>query len=433
LTKRNQLTAKTVETLITTAKPGYTSDGSGLYLQISRWGSASWAFRYRIDGRLREMGLGSARDVTLAKARAEAQKHRETLIAFRHGETEQDPLAKRRADLQRRKIETARAVTFRQCGAGYIKAHEAGWKNAKHAAQWGTTLETYAYPILGDLPVQAVDTGLVMQVIEPMWAVKPETASRVRGRIESILDWATVSEYRKGENPARWRGHLEHKLPKLSKVAQAARAAKGRGEHYAAMPYDDVPAFMFELRQRKGAMSARALEFTILTVKRTEEILGARRREVERAKMVWTIPAGRMKGEREHRVALSAAAMDVLEKVGCFEGDPNGYIFSGLAPGQPLKNILKYLQDDMGTRKAATVHGFRSSFRDWASECCRSIPNVGEVAEMALAHVVDDKVEAAYRRGDLFEKRAQLMEEWAAFCAQPAPAGNNVLPIRAGL
>jgi len=363
--------------------------------------------------------------ISLADARERAYAQRRLRLDGR------DPLSTRRAERARARLEAAKAMTFRQCGTAYIEAHRAGWKNAKHAAQWTSTLETYVYPTLGDLPVEAVDTGLVIQVVEPIWATKPETASRVRGRIENILDWARVREYRQGENPARWRGHLDQLLPQRSKVARAARAAKGRGEHHAAMPYDDVPAFMVELRKR-NAVSARALELTILTIKRTEELLGARRREFDRVKRLWTIPAGRMKGEREHRVPLSDAVIALLDQVGCVDGnEPDAYVFSGSKPGQPLTNILKYLQDDMGTGKSATVHGFRSSFRDWASEECRSIPNVGEVAEMALAHVVSDKVEAAYRRGDLFEKRRQLADAWAKFCDRPAPARDNMRPIRA--
>jgi len=407
----------------TKAKAGIYGDGGGLYLKVTPSGTKSWVFRYWSNGRRHALGLGPYHTVTLAEAREKARDQRRLRLDGR------DPVTVKRARAAERHAETAKAMTFEQCAKAYIGAHEAGWRNAKHGAQWTATLETYAYPYFGKLPVAVVDVGLVMKAVEAIWATKPETASRVRGRIESVLDWATVRKYRTGDNPARWRGHLDQLLPPLTKAKRAARAAKGRGEHHAAMPFDDVPAFIVDLRKRE-AVSARALEFTILTIKRTEEILGARRREVERNKRVWTIPAGRMKGERKHRVALSDAAIAVLDQVGCFDGDPDAYIFAGSKPGKPLTNILKYLQDDMGTGKAATVHGFRSSFRDWASERCRSIPNVGEVAEMALAHVVDDKVEAAYRRGDLFEKRAQLMEEWARFCAEPAPAGDNVRPIR---
>jgi len=408
----------------TKTKPGIYGDGGGLYLKVSPSGTKSWVFRYWSGGRRHALGLGPYHTVTLAEAREKAREQRRLRLDGH------DPVTVKRAKLAEHRVETAKMMTFKQCAVAYIKAHEAGWKNAKHRVQWTNTLETYVYPHFGSLPVAAVDVGEVMKAVEPIWSTKPETASRVRGRIESILDWATVRKYRAGENPARWRGHLDQLLPKKSKVAKAARAAKGRGEHHAAMPYDDVPAFMVRLR-RRNAISASALEFTILTIKRTEEVLGGRRREIDRVKKVWTIPEGRMKGGREHRVPLSDAAMAVLERVGCFDSDPDGYIFPGSKADKPLTNILKYLQDDMGTGKAATVHGFRSSFRDWASERCRSIPNVGEVAEMALAHVVDDKVEAAYRRGDLLEKRARLLEEWARFCTEPAAASDNVRPLRA--
>jgi integrase len=338
-----------------------------------------------------------------------------------------DPIEARRAERDQKRLEAAKALTFDACAAAYINAHKTTWKNAKHRDQWSNTLKTYASPVLGALSVQAVDTGLVMKVLEPIWSEKPETASRLRGRIEAVLDWAKVSGYRQGENPAHWRGHLDHLLPPPSRAKRAKRRATGKGEHHAAMAFDLVPAFVAELRERKGAVSARALEFTILTGKRTKEVMGARSREFSLTDRVWTIPAGRMKGEREHRVPLSPAAVALLEEMGVDPvAYPDRYVFPGAKPDQPLSNtvMLNLLQHRMG-HSEVTVHGFRSSLRDWGAERT-NFPN--EVLEMALAHVIDDKVEAAYRRGDLLQKRRQLMDAWAKFCATPR-AEAEVVPI----
>jgi integrase len=448
-----KLTAMRVAAIVKAAHPGYVADGGNLFLQISKGRTASWVFRFRDDGRLHEMGLGALHTITLAEARDEAGSLRKKLKGYRDGKTDLNPLAEKRAKLAGRKAETAKVMTFKQCGDAYFKTHQAEWRNAKHVAQWRSSLDTYVYPLLGELAVSKIDTALVSKVLEqdvdavggkrgPFWTSKTETASRVRGRIEMILDWARVRGYRSGENPARWRGHLDQMLAKPTKAKSAVRAATGRPEHFVAMSYNDVPAFMIDLRKR-DAMSARALEFTVLTAKRTEEVLGARRREVDRDATVtvldendqprtvrcpiWTIPAGRMKASREHRLPLSDAAVSVLEKVGCFGGDPDGYIFAGAKPGSPLTNILKYLQDDMGIGKAATVHGFRSSFRDWVAERT-AFPD--SVAEMALAHVISDKVEGAYRRGQQFEKRRDLAEAWSRYCAGPSGATVLSMPLR---
>jgi integrase len=313
-------------------------------------------------------------------------------------------------------------MTFRQCAAAYIKAQEVGWRNSKHAAQWTATLTTYAYPIIGDLSVQTIDTGLVMQAIEPIWTTKPETASRVRGRIESILDWATVSEYRTGDNPARWRGHLEHKLSAPSKAKRAVRQSNGRGEHHAALPYTVVAAFLVELRRQEG-VAARALEFAILTACRTGEVIGARWDEIDNR--LWTIPGDRMKAGKEHRVPLSDAALAILEAMK--EQRTGDYVFPGGAAGRPLSNMALLMTLRRMKRDDLTAHGFRSTFSDW---CAERTAYPAEVREMALAHAVGDKVEAAYRRGDLFEKRRKVMDDWAKFCAQPATVGDNVRPIR---
>jgi integrase len=307
-------------------------------------------------------------------------------------------------------LEAAKALTFKAAASAYVASHRAAWHNAKHAAQWESTLSTYAYPVIGALSVQAVDTALVLKVLEPIWTTKPETASRVRGRIEAVLDWARARGFRQGENPARWRGHLDNLLPARTKV----RAVK----HHAALPYDDVPAFMATLRQQEGT-AARALEFTILTAGRTGETLGATFPEINTAERAWIVPAGRMKARKEHRVPLSDRAVELVELARAVPGLSDRHIFPGERRDKSLSNMaMLQLLRRMG-RDDVTVHGFRSSFRDWAAERT-NFPN--EVVEMALAHTVSRKVEAAYRRGDLFEKRRRLMAEWAAFCATTKPA-----------
>jgi len=355
-----------------------------------------------LDGRAREMGLGSYYDLTLAEARERARGLRKLVKEHRI-----DPIDDRRARRSAERIERAKVMTFRQCAEAYVAAHEAGWRNRKHAAQWPSTLSAFVYPHFGALPVQTVDTALVMKALEPIWLKKPETAGRVRGRIESVLDWAAARGYRGGENPARWRGHLENLLPKRSKVRQV--------EHHAALPYTELGAFMAELRQQTG-VGAAALEFAILTATRTGEVLGARWGEINMAEQVWTIPAGRMKAAREHRVPLSDQVLRILErKRQVPQGD---YVFLGARAGRPLSNMAMTMTMRRMGRGDLTTHGFRSTFRDWAAERTNFSR---EVAEMALAHTVSDKVEAAYRRGDLFEKRRQLMAAWARYATNRGP------------
>jgi integrase len=388
---------------------GYYGDGGGLFLQVSAAGSKSWVFRFRDGGRLREMGLGPTHTVSLAEARQKALDSRKARLDGK------DPIADRKAARSAAGLEAAKAMTFKDCAERYIAAHKAGWRNPKHAAQWPSTLAAYVYPAFGSLPVQAVDVGLVMKALEPIWTEKPETAGRVRGRIESVLDYATARGWRTGENPARWRGHLENLLPKKAKVR--------RVEHHAALPYAEVAGFMAARRQQEG-VAARALEFAILTAARTGEVIGARWEEISLADKLWAIPAERMKAGREHRVPLSARAIAILEDLAQVrEGE---FVFPGGRHGRPISNMAMLMTLRRMGRGDLTAHGFRSSFRDWAAERT-TFP--AEVAEMALAHTVSDKVEAAYRRGDLFQKRRQLAEAWAKFCAV-APAAGAVVPMR---
>jgi integrase len=331
--------------------PGMYADGGGLYLQVTE-GGASWIYRHMLAGRAREMGLGPLALFGLSEARAKALDARR----LRHEGI--DPIEARRAVRAQERVEAAKTVTFKQCAERYIKAHRAGWRNAKHAAQWEATLATYVAPVIGALPVQMIDTALVLKVIEPLWAVKPETASRLRGRVESILDWATVRGYRTGENPARWRGHLDKLLPARSKVRKI--------EHHAALPYAELPGFMVALRSQEG-IAARALEFTILTAARTGEAIGVRWCEIGLAGKVWTIPADRMKAGKEHRVPLSGRVLAILEAMKPTSGSGQ-FVFPGSTPGRPLSNMafLMHVQD-LGER----AHGISERDRGSSAGACR--------------------------------------------------------------
>ena len=388
-------------------QPGRYAMGDGLYLQVSPAKTKAWVFRYMRGGAARHMGLGPVGVVSLASARDKARECRRQLLEG------MDPIEVRKAERQSALLKAAAGATFRECADRMIAAHEAAWRNEKHRAQWKSTLATYAYPVFGDLAVGAVDVGLVLKTLEPIWTTKPETASRVRGRIEAVLDWATARGYRTGENPARWKGHLNKLLPGQSKVH--------RVKHHAALPYGALPEFISELRERPG-VAARALEFAILTASRTGEVIAARWSEINLANRVWTIPAERMKGSREHRVPLSKRATEVLEELPR-EGE---FVFPGGRAGKGLSNMALLTTLRRMKRGDLTAHGFRSSFRDWAAETT-AYPS--DVVEMALAHAVSSKVEAAYRRGDLFEKRRRLMDEWADYCAAPTRDG-TVLPLR---
>jgi integrase len=379
-------------------KPGRYSDGQGLWLQVAPGGSKSWLFRYMRSGVARQMGLGPLHTVGLAQARELARQARQTLLEGR------DPIEARRAGREASQLEAARSVTFKECAERYISAHESSWRNPKHRAQWRATLTTYAFPIIGDLPVSSVDVALVLRILEPLWSEKRETAGRLRGRIECVLDWASARKYRAGDNPARWRGHLDKLL---------AAKAKHSVRHHPALAYKDLPAFMTELRWREG-LSARALEFVVLTAARTGEAIGATWDEIDLGERVWRVPGSRMKGGRPHTVPLSGRALAILEGLPRIQGCP--FLFPGLKPGSSLSNMaMLELMRDM--RPGFVPHGFRSTFRDWAAECTA---HPAWVAEAALAHVVADRVEAAYRRGELLEKRRGLMADWAIFCGAPS-------------
>lgn len=382
-------------------------DGANLYLQVTRGEDGnirrSWVFRYELDGRRHDLGLGPLHALDLAEARIKARGLRQQLLDGI------DPLGAKRQikrDRLARLAAEARAMTFRACAEACVASHEDGWKNPKHRAQWRSTLETYAYPLIGDLAVDDITTAHISKVLSPIWKAKPETASRLRGRIEKILGWAAVRGFRSGDNPARWRGHLAELFPAKGKVRQV--------NHHPAMSFADVPGFIAELRKRES-LSANALEFTILTAARTGEVIGAKWDEIDLAAKTWTVPASRMKAGKQHKVPLSDRGIEILSTL----PRAGEYIF-------PLSNMAM-LELLRGMRPGLTTHGFRSTFRDWSAERT-NYPN--HVAEMALAHTIPDKVEKSYRRGDLFEKRRRLMADWASWCSRPAPTGATVTSIQ---
>ncbi len=382
----NRLTTRTVQTI---KDAGRHADGGGLYLFVSAGDRRRWVFRYTRAGETVEMGLGGAGPdgVTLATARAKAAAARDQLA--RGG----DPLTARRQAMP------PSTATFGEFADRLVADIAVGFRNEKHRAQWAMTLTTYAAPLRGK-PLDAITTDDVLEVLNPIWTTKSETASRLRARIERVLDAARAKGLRSGENPARWRGHLDSLLPRRQKLARG---------HHAAMPYRDVPTFVARLREVEG-MSARALEFCVLAASRSGEVLGARWQEIDLADKVWVVPAGRMKAAREHRVPLTLRMLEILGEVGA--GDRGPFVFRGGRRDKPLS--VTALQMALRRRQAGkvTVHGFRSAFRDWAAE---ETPFPREVAEAALAHVVGDATERAYRRGDALEKRRQLMEAWASF------------------
>jgi integrase len=384
-------------------------DGNGLYLRVAPGGSKSWILRYRHRGRRHDLGLGPYPLIGLADARQRANQRRRLLVDGI------DPLADRRAQRAAAAVERMKAITLRQAAESYIDAHAAGWRGGKQEAQWRQSLTAYAYPTIGDLPVQAIDTAAVLSVLEPIWRTKTETATRVRLRIEAVLSWATARGYRAaGDNPARWRGHLDNLLP--------ARAKVQRVEHHPALPYGEVAAFMAELRPDTN-IAARALELLILTATRSGEVLQAKWDEIDLPSRLWTVPAERTKSGRAHRVPLSDMAMAVLERMAAIR--LNDYVLPGRRG--PLARTAMFDQLRKMGRADLTTHGFRSTFRDWCAERT-NFPR--EVAEMALAHTVGDAVERAYQRSDLFTKRRQLADAWAKFCDAPAVTGGEVVTLR---
>lgn len=381
---------------------------AGLHMQVTPTGARTWILRAMIAGKRRDMGMGGFPDVTLAQAR---EKAREARACVERGV---DPVAERAAARSALMAERGAMTTFEEAARQFISAKSAEWKNVKHGQQWTNTLEAYAFPFVGKLACADIALPHVLKILEPIWTTKTETATRLRGRIESVLDWATVRGFRKGENPARWKGHLDKILPAPGKVAKV--------EHHEAVAVDDVAAFMQDLRKRDG-VAAKALEFLILTVVRSGEVRGAVWSEIDLAGRVWKIPPERMKAGKEHRVPLSDEALRLLEALPRVAGNdlvfpsPRGLVLSDMT----LTAVMRRME------RKEVPHGFRSTFRDWAAERT-NYPR--EVAEMALAHTIGNAVEAAYRRGDLFEKRARMMAEWAKFCDTIKTAG-EVIPIRA--
>jgi integrase len=387
------LSARTVATL---TKPGRHSDGGGLYLNITASGARSWVFMWKVDGKRREMGLGALRDIPLAKARERATEVRQKLADGL------DPIAARDNKPQ--------VMTFGEAADALIESMSSSWRNEKHRAQWKMTLTAYCEPLRAKA-VTEIGTEDVLKVLQPLWTTKPETASRLRGRMERVFDFARARGQGAGENPARWRGHLDAVLPK--------RARLTRG-HHKAISFDEVPTFLIALRERDG-IAARALEFAILTAARSGEVFGASWGELDLEARVWTVPAARMKAGRVHRVPLSARAIEILREME--QKRLSELVFPGTKPGRPLsvmalEMVLQRMKADV------TVHGFRSAFRDWAGERTH-FPR--EVAEAALAHLVGDAVERAYRRGDALEKRRKLMDAWAGFLE--LGTNSNVIPL----
>lgn len=385
---------------------------AGLALQVKpsqdgKTVSRSWVLRVTIAGKRRDMGLGGYPDVTLAGAREKARKMRDMV------DSGIDPIQERRIAKSKLAAELAKSITFMQAAESFLKDKSPEWKNAKHAAQWGATLEQYAYPVIGKMFVRDIELAHILNILRPIWTTKTETASRLRGRIDNVLDWATVHGYRTGPSPARWKGHLDKLLAKPSKTAKV--------EHHAAVPYQQINEFITDLRDKDG-MSARALEFTILTAARSGEIRGATWNEFDLKAGIWTIPEGRMKAGKEHRIPLSSRALALLASLPRLDGAD--VVFGSPRGGKLSDMSLTAVMRRMGMRE--TVHGFRSTFRDWAGETT-GYPR--EVIEHALAHQLKDKAEAAYARGTLFEKRRRLMHEWAEYC-YTASANGAIVPLR---
>lgn len=376
---------------------------TGLYLKVVPSGARSWILRQKVGSKRRDMGLGGFPEATLSDALEAARKARQQV---REGV---DPILSRQQAHSALLAQQAAAVTFEKAAKDFMEARGEGWSNAKHRAQWGSTLQTYVYPFIGDLLVSDITLPQVLAVLRPIWKSRTETASRVRGRIEQVLDWCTVQGFRKGDNPARWRGHLDKVLAKPSKIAET--------QHHKALPIGDMPAFMARLRLQQGT-GARALEFAILTAARSGEVRGAQWKEIDLKAAMWTVPEGRKKSGKEHRAPLSSAAVALLQAL----PRSGSFVFPALRGDKPLSDmtlsaVLRRMEVE------AVPHGFRSTFRDWVAERT-NYPS--DLAEMALAHTIGDKVEAAYRRGDMLDRRREMMQAWSDF----AGGKKNVLPLR---
>lgn len=403
----NKLSDTKIESALKTARKAVASgkgkaillgDGGGLTLQISKTGAASWLYRYMRHGKPVGLGLGGHPEVGLKLARNKAEDCRRLLAEDR------DPLGEKRAATAAAKVEKAKDKTFDECAAEYIGDHKAEWKNPKHLQQWENTLASYASPVIGIRPIGKITTADIKRILNPIWNTKNETASRLRSRIEAVIDWATAHELRTGDNPARWKGHLEHLLAKTTPDQRAEK-------HHAALPHAQIPAFMQSLTCQEG-MSRWSLEFLILTACRTSEVTGARWDEIDEAAKLWTIPKERMKAGREHRVPLVDRALEILKEVKPFARGK--FVFPGSKSDKPLSNMAMNMLLRRMDITDCTVHGFRSTFRDWVGE---KTNHDFRTAEAALAHGLPDKVAAAYARSDLFEKRFSMMRDWANHCA----------------
>lgn len=393
-----------------TTKIGRVADGGGLYLQVSKWGSKSWIFRFSLHGKNRHMGLGSLNDLSLAEAREWAAKNRGLL---KRGIDPIDQRDQRRCDHLK---QNAPNLNFRECAEAFIAAHESQWKNHTHRQQWRRTLELYAYPSLGETEIDKVTVSQVLSVLEPIWSEKTETASRLRGRIETVLNWAAARGYREGDNPARWRGHLDKILPKRSKASRVV--------HHASLPYQEISSFIEALRHSDD-QPAKALEFLILTAARTSEVLNATWGEIDLSKRMWVVPAIRMKNGRQHRVPLSEPALQLLG--GLPANRSSQFIFESAVTGRQLSNMSMLQWVKRSPFSGITVHGFRSTFRDWVAE---QTDYPREVAEYALAHSLSDRTEAAYQRSDLFVRRVNLMEDWARHCVESRLITSKIANLR---
>ena len=390
-------------------RPGYVADGGNLYLRVAPGGSKQWMFRFALRGRTRDAGLGPYPTISLVQARQEAERLRRLVAAGI------DPIEARNKEREAARVAATRAVTFEACAREFIASHERGWRGHRTAKLWRAALAAHVYPVFGHEPVGAVDTALVLRSLQPIWAETPVMAGRVRSMIEAVLDSAKARGLRDGQNPAQWRGHLDHLLPSRKKVR--------REQHHPALAFAEIPAFMADLRATDDDLSALLLEFLILTASRSGEARGARWDEIDFKQAMWVIPPERMKGGREHKVPLSQRAVIILKQMG--EMRVSEFVFPGQSKNRPISNFgMRRLLCKL--RPGVTVHGFRSTFRDWAAETT-NFPN--HVVEMALAHAVSDTVEAAYRRGDLFEKHRRLMEVWANYCGRTSA---QIVPLKRG-